>query len=72
MTNYIPKYQFAAISAKRHKAQNTFKYQQQLKSGKWGAVREGSDQYHSGKTPQEIIEYWEKVNPDKKFRLVEA
>lgn len=49
----------------------TFKYQQRLKNGRWGAVREGNNQYHSGKTPQEILDYWESVNQGKKFRLVE-
>lgn len=41
MTSYTPKYQFAAISARRaSKAEHRFvEYQQLLKSGKWGAVR---------------------------------
>lgn len=70
MTSYIPKYQFAAISARRSgKGLVTFKYQQLLKSGKWGAVREGNNKYNNG-TPQEILEQWEKLNPGKKFRLV--
>ena len=40
MTSYIPKYQFAAISARRaSKAEHRYvEYQQLLKSGKWGAV----------------------------------
>ena len=72
MTNRIRKYQFEAIIAKRSgKGLVTFKYQQRLKNGRWGTVREGNNQYHSGKTPQEILDYWESVNQGKKFRLVE-
>ena len=73
MTSYIPKYQFSAICKRResnNKSRFTFKYQQLLKSGKWGAVRVGDNRYNHG-TPQEILDYWEKINPGKKFRLVE-
>lgn len=73
MSSHLPKYQFAAINARRSgKGIVTFKYQQLLKSGKWGAIREGNNQYHGNKNPQEILDYWESINPGKKFRLVEA
>jgi hypothetical protein len=74
MTSYVPKYQFEAVMARRTSKSSAteFKYQQLLKSGRWGAVRTGSTKYHTGKTPQEVVEYWNKVNEGKTFRLVEA
>lgn len=72
MTNYIPKYQFEGVTARRSgKKLMEFKYQRLCKSGKWGKVKTGDNKYNSHKTPQEIIDYWNEINPDTKFRLVE-
>lgn len=72
MTSYIPKYQFQAISARRSgKGRIQFKYQVTRKDGSWGAVRTGDNSRNNG-TPEEIVAYWESINPGKKFRLVEA
>lgn len=74
MSNYIPKYQFSAITnrraAKGAKKVTEFKYQRLCKSGKWGKVRTGDNKLYTHRTPQEVIEYWNEINPDTKFRLV--
>lgn len=75
MGNYIPKYQFSAIVARRAakgaKKVTEFKYQRLCKSGKWGKVLVGDNRLYTYKTPQEVIEYWNEINPGTMFRLVE-
>lgn len=75
MTSYVPKYQFSAIAARRAakgaKNATEFKYQRLYKNGKWGKVLTGDNSLYTHRTPQEVIEYWNQINPNTKFRLAE-
>lgn len=72
MTNHTPKYQHSAIVAKRQSKGNEFKFQQMKKNGEWGAVRTGNDKLYYKLAPQQILDKWEELNPDNKYRIVEA
>lgn len=68
MTSYIPKYQFEGVIARRHKAPQTIKYRQMLKSGKWGAIHE----YRilgSYETPEQAFARLVKLNPEREFKF---